>query len=147
MMHIPISSSNGLITRSGLEPSFLRVDLCCEVRLGLAICGEGLARGFWVCSRNSFRLVEFGSGGIQVEGLQYVGRLVIRGWFLKRNWFFMVWVRRLADFRTRWCVVARGVGTRLRPKANTLVSMGDSWWEERFHMALFLKLVCSSWRI
>ena len=25
--------------------------------------------------------------------------------------------------------------------------MGDSWWEERFLMALFLKLVWSSWRI
>ena len=41
MMHISISLSNGLITRSGLEPSFLRVDLCCEVRLGLAIRGGG----------------------------------------------------------------------------------------------------------
>ena len=39
------------------------------------------------------------------------------------------------------------VGTKLRPKASTSVSMGDSWWEERFLMALFLKLVWSSWRI
>ena len=41
----------------------------------------------------------------------------------------------------------RGVGTKLRPKVNTSVSMGDSWWEERFLMALFLKFVRSSWRI
>ena len=40
---------------------------------------------------------------------------------------------------------ARGVGTKLRPKASTSVSMGDSWWEKRFLMALFLKLVWSSW--
>ena len=40
-----------------------------------------------------------------------------------------------------------GVGTKLRSKASTSVSMGDSWWEEGFHMALFLKLICSSWRI
>ena len=42
---------------------------------------------------------------------------------------------------------AGGVGTKLRPKATTSVSMGDSWWEERFLMALFLKFVWSSWRI
>ena len=53
-----------LITRSRLEPSFLRVNLCCEVRLGLAIRGGGLGREFWVCSRNNVRLVEFGSGGV-----------------------------------------------------------------------------------
>ena len=35
----------------------------------------------------------------------------------------------------------RGLGTKLRPKASTSVSMGDSWWEERFLMALFLKFV------
>ena len=35
----------------------------------------------------------------------------------------------------------------MRPKVSTSVSMEDSWWEERFFMALFLKLVCSSWRI
>ena len=29
--------------------------------------------------RNSVRLVEFGSGEFQVEGLQYVGHLVVRG--------------------------------------------------------------------
>ena len=101
---------------------------------------------FWVCSRNSDRLVEFGSGGVQVEGLQYVGRLVVRSWFLKWNCFFMVWVRRFADFRTRWCVEAGGVGTKLRPKASTLVSVGFSWWEERFVVALLLKFVWSSWR-
>ena len=56
-------------------------------------------------------------------------------------------MRRVADFCMRWCVEVGGVGTKLRPKASTLVSIGDSWWEERFVMALFLKLVCSSWRI
>ena len=96
---------------------------------------------FWVCSRNSDRLVEFGSGGVQVEGLQYVGRLVVRSWFLKWNCFFMVCVRRFADFRTRWCVEAGGVGTKLRPKASTSVSVGVSRWEERFLMALLLKFV------
>ena len=69
MRHIPLPLSNGLINRSGLEPSFFRADLCCEVRLGLAICGGGLGREFWVCSRNNVRLCEFGSGGLQVEGL------------------------------------------------------------------------------
>ena len=35
----------------------------------------------------------------------------------------------------------RRVGTKLRPKASTSVSVRDSWWEEGFLMALFLKLV------
>ena len=65
---------------------------------------------FRVCSRNSVRLVEFGSGVIQVEGLQHVRRLVVRSWFLKSNCFFMVWVRRFADFRMRWCVEAGVLG-------------------------------------
>ena len=91
--------------------------------------------------------MEFGSGGIQVDGLQYVGCLVIRGWFLKWNCFFMVWVRQLSDFRTRWYVEARGVGKKLRPKVSTSVSIGDIWWEERLLMAFFLKLIWSSWRI
>ena len=69
MRHIPLPLSNGLMTRSGLEPRFLRVDLCSEVRLGLATCWGRLGRWFWVCSRNSVRLAESGSGGIQVEGL------------------------------------------------------------------------------
>ena len=98
-------------------------------------------RGFGVCLRTSVRLVGFGSGGIQVEGLQYVGLSVIRGWFLKWYCFSMVWVRRLANFGTRWGVEARGVGRKLRPKVSTSVSTGDSWWEERFLMDLFLKLV------
>ena len=102
---------------------------------------------FWVCSRNSDRLVEFGSGGVQVEGLQYVGRLVVRSWFLKWNCFFMVLVIRFADFRTRLCVETRGVETKFRPKVSTLVSVGVSWWEDRFHMTLLLKLLWSSWRI
>ena len=115
--------------------------------MGLAPRGGGLGIRFWVCSRNSVRLVEFGSGGVQVEGLQYVGRLVVRGWFLKWNCFFMVWVRRFDDFRTRWCVEAGGIGAKLRPKASTSVSVGDSWWEERFLVAFILKFVWSSWRI
>ena len=84
--------------------------------------------------------------GVQVEGLQYLGRLVVRCWFLKWNCFFIVSVTRLANFRTRWYVEA-SVETKLRPKQSTSVSMGDSWWEERFLMALFLKFVLSSWRI
>ena len=40
-----------------------------------------------------------------------------------------------------------GDGTKLRSKASTSVSMGNSWWEERFLMALFLMLVWGSWRI
>ena len=35
MKHIPL---NGLMTRSGFEPNFLRVDLCCEVIFGLVTC-------------------------------------------------------------------------------------------------------------
>ena len=147
MRHIPLPLSNDLMTRCGFEPNFLRVNLCYEVRLGLAARGGGLGIRFWACSRNSVRLVEFGSGGVQVEGLQYVGRLVVRSCFLKWNCFFMVWVRQFADFRTRWCVEAECVGTKLRPKANTSVSVGVSWWEERFLMALLLNFVWSSWRI
>ena len=37
-----------------------------------------------------------------------------------------------------------GVGTKLRPKASISVSMGDSWWEKRILIALFLDLVWSS---
>ena len=53
MRHIPLPLSNGLITRLVLEPIFLKVDLCCDVRFGLATCGGGLGRRFWVCSRSS----------------------------------------------------------------------------------------------
>ena len=144
MRHIPLPSSNGLMTRFIFEPNFLRVGLCCEVRLGLVACGGGLGIRFWVCSRNSVWLVEFGSGDVQVEGLPYVWCLVARGWFLKWNCFFIVWVRRLVDFRTRWCVEAGGVGTKLRPKASTSVSVEDSWWEKTFLMSFFLKFVWSS---
>ena len=46
MRDILLPLSKGLITKSGLEPCFLRVNLCCEVRLGLSVCwgwlGEGL---------------------------------------------------------------------------------------------------------
>ena len=91
--------------------------------------------------------MEFGSGAVQVEDLQYVGRLVVRDWFLKWKCFFMVWVRRFDDFRTRKCVEAGSVGTKLRPKASTSVSVGDIWLEERFLMALILKFVWNSWSI
>ena len=66
---------------------------------------------------------------------------MVRDWCLKWNCFFIVWVRGLVNFRTRLSVEPRGLGTKLRPKASTSVSMGDSWWEERFLMALFLKFV------
>ena len=69
MRHIPLPLPNGLITKSVLEPSFLRVDISCKERLGLAIRDGGFGGGFWVCLRNSVRLMEFGSGVIQVEGL------------------------------------------------------------------------------
>ena len=45
MRHIPLPFSKGLITNSALEPSFQRVDLCCEVRLGLVVCPEWLGEG------------------------------------------------------------------------------------------------------
>ena len=77
------------------------MDLCCGVRLGLVTCGGGLEIRFLVCSRNIVRLGEFGSKSVQLGGLQYVGRLVVRFWFLKWNYFFIVWVRQLANFRTR----------------------------------------------
>ena len=72
MRHIPLALPNGLMTRSGFEPNSLRVDLCCEVILVLATCGGGgvwLGISFWVCSRKSVRLVDFGSVSFQVEGL------------------------------------------------------------------------------
>ena len=106
-------------------------------------CRRRLGRGFWVCLRSIVRSVEFGSGGIQVEGLQYVERLVVRGWFLKQNCFFIVEMRQLANFWTRWCVEAGHIGTKLWPKVSASVSIEDSWWEERFPMVLFLKLVSS----
>ena len=46
MRHIPIPLSNGLMTRSGFEPNFLRVDLSREVRLGLVTCGGWLGIRF-----------------------------------------------------------------------------------------------------
>ena len=114
--------------------------------MGLLPCSGRLGRGFLVCLRNSVRLVEFDSGWIQVEGLQYVGHLVVRGWFLKYNCFFIVWMRWVANFG--W-----GNGWRLE-------LLGQSWDQrqvlqfqlvivggKRFLMVLFLKLVCSSWRI
>ena len=101
---------------------------------------------FFVCGGVGHMFLNFtdispGSGGIEVEDLQYVGRLVVSGWCLKWNCFFMVWMRQVADFCMRWCVEAGGVGTKLRPRARTSVSILDRWWEERFLMALFLKFV------
>ena len=90
MRHIPLPLSKSLMAKSGLEPSFLRVG------------------------------VDFGSGAIQVKGLQYVGHLIIRGWFLKWNCFLIVWVRKVTNFCMRWSVEAESVGTRLRPKVSTL---------------------------
>ena len=49
MRHIPLPLSNGLMTTSGFEPNFLRVDLCCEVRLGLVAHGGGFRIRFLVC--------------------------------------------------------------------------------------------------
>ena len=63
MRHIPLPLSNGFMTRSRLEPRFLRVDLCSEGRLGLVTCCGRLGKWFLVCSRNSVRLAEFVSGG------------------------------------------------------------------------------------
>ena len=62
MEYIPLLLSNGLITGSGLESSYLRVDICCEVRLGLLTRGGGLGRSFWVYLRSYVRFVEFGVG-------------------------------------------------------------------------------------
>ena len=67
MRHIPLPFSNGLITI--LESNILRVDFSCEVRLCIKAYWRRLGREFWMCSWNSIRFVEFGSGGIQVEGL------------------------------------------------------------------------------
>lgn len=86
--------SNGFMTRLGLELNILRVDLCCEMRLGFVTCGGRLGRRFWVCLSNSIRLVKFGT----VEGLQYVGHLVVRGSCLRWNCFFIVWLRLVVDF-------------------------------------------------
>ena len=65
MRHIPLPLPNGFMTRSG----FFEVNLCCELRLGLVARGGGLEIRFWLCSRNIVRLVKFGLGGVQVEGL------------------------------------------------------------------------------
>lgn len=78
MKHIAFPLSNDLMTRSGLQPNFLTVELCWEMRLSLVTCGETLGRGFLVCSKSRVRLVEFGFGGIQLEGLQCVERLEVR---------------------------------------------------------------------
>ena len=69
MRHMPLPLLNSLMTRSGFEPNFFMVDLCCEVRLSLVTCGGGLGIRLCVCSMNSVMFVEFGSEGVQVVGL------------------------------------------------------------------------------
>ena len=51
--------------------------------------GNGWEKGFGSVQGKVFRLMEFGSGSIQVEGLQYVVCLMVRGRFLKWNCFFI----------------------------------------------------------
>ena len=34
MRHIPLPLLNGLMTRSGFEPKFLRVNICCKETIG-----------------------------------------------------------------------------------------------------------------
>ena len=41
MRYVPLPFLKGLIIKSALEPSFRRVDLCCEARLGLVVCQSG----------------------------------------------------------------------------------------------------------
>ena len=114
----------------------------CKVRLSKSWAGLGAGLNdhheiLDLSGNGERRGVEFGSGRIQVEGLQYVGSLVVGGWFLKWSCFFLVWMRQLADFWTRGFVEAGNVGTKLRPKASTSVSVEDSWWQERFLMIYF----------
>ena len=54
-----------------------------------------------------------------MKGWQYVGLLVVSSSFLKCNCFFMVSMRRVVHFNTRWCVETGGVGTKLRPRTCT----------------------------
>ena len=54
-------------------------------------------------------------------------------------------VQRLQDEVVR--VEVGGVGTKLRPMTSTSVSVGDTWWEERFFMTLYLNFFWSSFRI
>ena len=95
-----------LITRSGLKPRFLRVDLCSEVRLGLVTCWGRLGRWFLVCLRNSVRLVEFGSGGIQVEGLHICGAFSCKWLVSEMELFFPGFDE--ADYQFSYAVVCAG---------------------------------------
>ena len=57
-----------------------------------------------------------------MKGWQYLGLLVVlvvSSSFLKCNCFFMVSMRRVVHFNTRWCVETGGVGTKLRPRTCT----------------------------
>ena len=144
MSHIPLPLSKGLITKSALEPRFGRVDLCCEVSFGFVLSREWLEREPWICSRKNDKLAEFGSGGTQVEGLQYVGRLIVRRWSLKWNCFFIVQVSWVADIWMMWFVGAEGIGKCSRPKASNSLSISDNWLEDRFLMAFLWKFDFSS---
>ena len=44
MRHVPLHLSNGLMSRSGLKPRFLRMDLCSEVKLVFVTCLGRLGR-------------------------------------------------------------------------------------------------------
>ena len=57
------------------------------------------------------------------------------------------WEVRLTGLGLSRVVCVEAGCVKFRPQTSTSVSIGDSWWEERFLMALFLKLICSSWRI
>ena len=58
------------------------------------------------------------------------------------------WEVRLAELRLVWVVCGgwRCWG-KVEIEGEYFNNFSDSWWEERFLIALFLKLVCSSWRI
>ena len=45
LRYILLPLSKVLMIKSGLEPSFFMVDLCCEVSLGLVACWGWLGRG------------------------------------------------------------------------------------------------------
>ena len=44
MRHVPLHLPNGLMSRLGLKPRFLRMDLCSEVKLVFVTCWGRLGR-------------------------------------------------------------------------------------------------------